>query len=52
MCDINMITKESLAYFSNSLIVLDDMGEKFCRKNLPYCLREGRNHSIQLIVMC
>ena len=46
-----MITKKSILKFQNSVIVLDDMGNKF-NKDIVYYFTEGRNKNIQMIVMC
>ena len=51
MGDINMITLKNLLKFENSLIVLDDMGDKFNKDIVDY-FTEGRNKNIQMIVMC
>ena len=51
MGDINMITMKNILKFQNSVIVLDDMGDKFNKDIVSY-FKEGRNKNIQLIVMC
>ena len=51
MGDINMFTMKNLLKFKISVIVLDDMGDKF-NKDQVYCFTEGRNKNIQIIVMC
>ena len=45
-----MITMKNILKFQNSVIVLDDMGDKF--KDILYYFTEGRNKNIQMIVMC
>ena len=50
-CDINMITSKSKSKFKDSLIVLDDMGDKLY-KDIAYYFTEGRHYNIQMIVMC
>ena len=37
--------------FKDSVIVLDDMGDKL-NKDIAYYFTEGRHHNIQKIVMC
>ena len=49
--DINMMTMKNILKFENSVIVLDDMGDKF-DKDIVYYFTEGRNKNIQMIVMC
>ena len=51
MCDINMITSKNMYIFQNSVIVLDDMGDKLI-KDIGYYFTEGRHHNIQMIVIC
>ena len=51
MCDINMITSKNKPNFENSLIVLDDMGNKLIG-DMAYYFTEGRHQNIQMIVMC
>ena len=51
MCDINLITLKNKHIFQNSVIVLDDMGDKLI-KDIAYYFTEGRHHNIQMIVMC
>ena len=51
MCDINMITSKHMPNFKNSVIVLDDMGNKL-NGDMAYYFTEGRHHKIQVIVMC
>ena len=51
MGDINMITMNNILRFQNSVIVLDDMGDKF-NKDIVYYFTEGRFKNIQMIVMC
>ena len=51
MGDINMITMKNILKFQNSVIVLDDMGDKI-NKDIIYYFTEGRNENIQMIVMC
>ena len=50
-CDINMITSKNKSKFKDSVIVLDDMGDKLI-KNIAYYFTEGRHYNIQMIVMC
>ena len=45
-----MITLENILKFQNSVIVFDDMGDKF--KDILYYFTEGKNKNIQMIVMC
>ena len=42
---------KNILKFKNSVIVLDDMGDKF-NKDIVNCFTEGRNKNIQMIVMC
>ena len=51
MGDINVITMQNILKFQNSVIVLDDMGDKF-NKDIVHYFTEGRNKNIQMIVMC
>ena len=51
MGDLNMITMKNILTFKNSIIVLDDMGDKFNR-DIVYYFTEGRNKNIQMIQMC
>ena len=51
MCDINMITSKDMPNFKNSLISLDDMGDKL-NKDTVYYFTEERQHYNQMIVMC
>ena len=48
-CDINMITSKNKSKFKDSVIVLDDMGDKL-NKGIAYYFTEGR-HYIQIIVI-
>ena len=50
-CDINMITSKNKSKFKDSVIVLDDMGDKL-NKDIAYYFTEGRHYNIQMIVMC
>ena len=50
-CDINMITSKNKSRFKDSVIVLDDMGEKL-NKDIAYYFTEGRYYNIQMIVIC
>ena len=50
-CDINMITSKNKSEFKDSVIVLDDMGDKL-NKDIAYYFTEGRHYNIQMIVMC
>ena len=51
ICDENMITSKNKSKFKDSVIVLDDMGEKL-NKDIAYYFTEGRHYNIQMIVMC
>ena len=51
MCDINMTTSKNMHFFRDSVIILDDMGDKL-NKNKAYFFTEGRHHNIQMILMC
>ena len=44
-----MITK--MSNFKNSVIVLNDMGEKF-NSHINYYFTEGRHYNIKMIVSC
>ena len=46
-----MITMKNINKFQNSVIVLDDMGDKF-NKDIVYYFTEGRKKYIQMIVVC
>ena len=48
--DINMITSKE-SKFKDSVIVLDDMGDKLNR-DIAYYFTEGRQYKVQMIVMC
>ena len=50
-CDINMITSKNKSKFKDSVIVLDDKGDKL-NKDIAYYFTEGRHYNIQIIVMC
>ena len=50
-CDKNMITSESKSKFKDSVIVIDDMVDKF-NKEKAYYFTEGRHYNIQMILMC
>ena len=50
-CYINMITSKNKSKFKDSVIVLDDMGDKL-NKDIAYYFTEGRHYNIQMIVMC
>ena len=50
-CDINMVTSKNKSKFKDSVIVLDDMGDKL-NKDIAYYFTEGRHYNIQMIVMC
>ena len=50
-CVINMITSKNKSKFKDSVIVLDDMGDKL-NKDIAYYFTEGRHYNIQMIVMC
>ena len=49
--DINMITTNNMHKFKDSVIVLDDMGDKL-NKDITNYLTKGRHYKIQMIVMC
>ena len=51
ICDINMITSKNKSKFKDSVIVLDDVGDKL-NKDIAYYFTEGRHYKIQMIVMC
>ena len=46
-----MITSKNKSKFKDSVIVLDDMGDKL-NKDIAFYFTEGRHHNIQMIVMC
>ena len=46
-----MITSKNKSNFKNSVLVLDDMGDKL-NKAIVYYFSEGRHYNIQMIVMC
>ena len=46
-----MITSKNKTKFKDSVIVLDDMGDKL-NKDIAYYFTEGRHCNIQMIVMC
>ena len=46
-----MITSKNKSKFKDSVIVLDDMGDKL-NKDIAYFFTEGRHYNIQVIVMC
>ena len=46
-----MITPKNKSKIEDSLIVLDDMGDKL-NKDIAYYFTEGRHYNIQMIVMC
>ena len=46
-----MITSKNKSKFEDSVIVLDDMGDKL-NKDIAYYFTEGRHYNIQMIVMC
>ena len=45
-----MITSKNKSKFKDSVIVLDDMGDKL-NKDIAYYFREGKHYNIQMIVM-
>ena len=49
--DMGIITMKNILKFKNSVIVLDDMGDKFY-EDIAYYFTEGRNINIQMIVLC
>ena len=46
-----MITSKNKSKLKDSVIVLDDMGNKL-NKGIAYYFTEGRHYNIQMIVMC
>ena len=50
-CDMSMITTKNMSNFKDSVIVLDDMGDKL-NKDIGFYFTEGRHHNIQMIVLC
>ena len=42
---------KNMSNFKDSVIVLDDMGDKL-NKDIAYYFTEGRHYDIQMIVMC
>ena len=50
-CYINMITSINNTKFKDSVIVLNDMGDKL-NKDKAYYFTEGRHYNIKMIVMC
>ena len=50
-CDMSMITTKNMSNFKDSVIVIDDMGDKL-NKDIGFYFTEGRHHNIQMIVMC
>ena len=46
-----MITSKNKSKFKDSVIVLDDIGDKL-NKDIAYYFTEGRHYSIQMNVMC
>ena len=50
-CDINLMTSKNKSKLKDSVIVLDDMGDKL-NKDIAYYFTEGRHFNIQMIVMC
>ena len=46
-----MITSKNRSKFKDSVIVLDDMGDRL-NKEIVYIFKEGRHYNTQLIVMC
>ena len=46
-----MITSKIKFKFKDSVIVLDDTGDKL-NKDIAYYFTEGRHYNIQMIVMC
>ena len=47
-CDINMITSKIKSKFKDSVIVLDDMGDKL-NKDIACYFTEGRHYNIQML---
>ena len=50
-CDINMIRSKNKSKLKDSVIVLDDIGDKL-NEDIAYYFTEGRHYIIQKIVMC
>ena len=50
-CDISLITSKNKSKFKDSVIVLDDMGDKL-NKDIAFYFTKGRHYNIQMIVMC
>ena len=50
-CDLNMITSKIMSKFKDSVIVLDDMGDKV-NKDIAFYFTKRRHYNIQMIVMC
>ena len=46
-----MITSKNKSIFKDSVIVLQDMGDKL-DKDIAYYFTEGRHYNIQMVVMC
>ena len=46
-----MVTSKNKSKFKDSVIVLDDMGDKL-NKDIAYYFTEGRHYNFQMIVMC
>ena len=46
-----MITSKNKSDFKDSVIVLDDMGDRL-NKEIAYYFTEGRHYNTQMIVMC
>ena len=51
MCDISLITTQNILKFQNSVIVLDDMSDKF-NSHIKYYFTEETHKNVQMIVMC
>ena len=51
-CDMSMITTKNMSKFKDSLIVLDDMGDKLNKDIGFYHNIQRRHHNAQMIVMC
>ena len=51
MCVIKMITSKNMPNFKDSVIVLDDMGNKL-NGDMVHYFTEGRHHNTKMIVKC
>ena len=51
MCEISTITAQNILKFQNSVIALDDMGDKF-NSHINFYFTDARHKNIQMIIMC